>query len=131
MQAVAILLFESIIITQLSSFVFGLAAVGLTWVLSRKSQTPIILLVLAGVVVGSLFSSMTSMVKYLADPLNKMPAIVFLLLGSLNHVNVKELHRPCPVMIITSTILLAIRWRINVLTMGDESARALVLTPNS
>jgi iron complex transport system permease protein len=124
--AVAILLFSSIIITQLSSFVFGLIAVGLTYALSRrKSQTPVILLVLSGIVVGSLFSSMTSMVKYLADPMNKMPAIVFWLLGSLNHVNVKELSVLAPVMIVTSTILLAVRWRLNVLTMGDESARAL------
>ncbi len=124
--AIAILLFESIIITQISSFVFGLAAVGLTWLLSRrKSVTPVILLVLSGVVVGSLFSSMTSMVKYLADPMNKMPAIVFWLLGSLNHVNVNELRLLGPVMIVSGGMLLLIRWRLNILTMGDESAKAL------
>ena len=124
--ALAILLFESIIITQLFSFASGLAAVGLTYALSRrKSQTPVILLVLSGIVVGSLFSSMTSMVKYLADPLNKMPAIVFWLLGSLNHVNSSELIILAPVMLIAGGILLAVRWKINVLTMGDESARAL------
>jgi len=124
--AVAILLFESIIITQLSSFAFGLLAVFLTWSMSRRRrQTPVILLVLSGIVVGSLFSSMTSMAKYLADPLNKMPAIVFWLLGSLNHVSVKELLVLAPVMILSGGILIAVRWRINILTMGDESAKAL------
>ena len=124
--AVAILLFESILVTQLFSFAFGLIAVGLTYAMSRrKSQTPIILLVLSGIVVGSLFSSMTSMVKYLADPMNKMPAIVFWLLGSLNHVSPDELLFLSPVMLVSGGILTAVRWRINVLTMGDESARAL------
>jgi iron complex transport system permease protein len=124
--AVAILLFESILITQLFSFAFGLLAVFLTWSMSRRrSSTPVILLVLSGIVVGSLFSSMTSMAKYLADPMNKMPAIVFWLLGSLNHVSVDELFVLAPVMIISGGILLAVRWKINVLTMGDESAKAL------
>ena len=124
--AVAILLFESIIITQVLSFAFGLFAVFLTWSMSRRRRnTPVILLVLSGIVVGSLFSSMTSMVKYLADPLNKMPAIVFWLLGSLNHVSIDDMMILGPVMIISGGILLSVRWRINVLTMGDESAKAL------
>lgn len=124
--AVSILLFESILITQLSSFAFGLLAVFLTWAMSRRRrQTPVILLVLSGIVVGSLFSSLTSMVKYLADPMNEMPAIIFWLLGSLNHVTAGELRILAPVMVASGAVLLAVRWRINVLTMGDESARAL------
>jgi len=124
--ALSILLFESVLLIQTFSFAFGLLAVLMTYSMSRrKQQTPVILLVLSGIVVGSLFSSMTSMVKYLADPMNKMPAIVFWLLGSLNHVTPDELKLLAPVMIAAGGTLLAVRWRINVLTMGDESAKAL------
>ncbi len=124
--AIAILLFDSLVIIQISSFVFGLLAVAITFLISRmKSSTPILMLVLSGIVVGSLFSALTSLVKYMADPMNKMPAIVFWLLGSLNHVAGKDIKVFGPVIVVTITIMLLIRWKINVLTMGDDDAKAL------
>ncbi|WP_214019614.1 iron ABC transporter permease [Methanoculleus sp.] len=124
--AIGILLFDSLIVVQILSFVFGLLAVGMAYGLSRvRSTTPILMLVLSGIVVASLFSALTSMVKYVADPMNKMPAIVFWLLGSLNHVSTPDLMVLGPIIAISIGGLLAVRWRINVLTMGDEEARAL------
>lgn len=124
--AIAILLFDNIVCIQISSFIFGLLAVGLTYCLSRiHKTTPVLMLVLSGIVVGSLFSALTSFIKYIADPMNKMPAIVFWLLGSLNHVTNPDLVIVTPAFILCIGILLLIRWRINLLVMGEEDARAL------
>ena len=124
--ALAILLFNKILFTQLLSFVFGLAAVGATYSLSRVyKMTPVLMMVLSGIVVGSLFSALTSFMKYIADPMNKMPAIVFWLLGSLNHVTGKDLWVVGPVFVLCIGLLMAVRWRINLLAMGEEDARAL------
>jgi iron complex transport system permease protein len=124
--AIGILLSDSLVLVQILSFVFGLLAVGMTYGISRvRSTTPILMLVLSGIVVGSLFSALTSMTKYVADPMNKMPAIVFWLLGSLNHVSTQDLLVLGPIIVVSIGGLLAVRWRINVLTMGDEEARAL------
>jgi iron complex transport system permease protein len=124
--AVAILLFHNLVVIQLMSFTFGLVAVGLTYTISRyRNMTPILMLVLSGIVVGALFSALVSFVKYIADPMNKMPAIVFWLLGSLNHVSNADLVVVLPVFVVCIGLLLSVRWRINLLAMGDEDARAL------
>ncbi len=124
--ALAILFFDNIWMIHLISFLFGLASVGMTYALSRVyKMTPVLMLVLSGIVVGSLFSALTSLLKYMADPLNKMPAIVFWLLGSLNQVSFKNLLITLPVFIICMTVLLMVRWRINLLSMGEEDARSL------
>jgi iron complex transport system permease protein len=124
--ALAILFFDNLWVIHLVSFLSGLLSVAMTWFLSRVyKMTPVLMLVLSGIVVGSLFSAMTSFLKYIADPMNKMPAIVFWLLGSLNHVSAKHLFIAAPVFIVCITILLLLRWRINLLAMGDEDARAL------
>lgn len=124
--ALAILLSESLLVVEVSSFALGLVAVVLTYLLSRvRKRAPILFLVLSGIVVASLFSSLTSMVKYLADPMNKMPAITFWLLGSLNHVSARELRILGPIMAAAIAVIWLLRWRINVLTMGEEEARAM------
>lgn len=122
----AILLFDNLLIIHLVSFLFGLASVGMTYALSRVYKTtPILMLVLSGIVVGSLFSALTSFLKYIADPMNKMPAIVFWLLGSLNHVSSKDLLITAPIFIACISALLMVRWQINLLAMGEEDARSL------
>jgi iron complex transport system permease protein len=124
--AMAILLYDHILFIQLMAFACGMLAVGLTYLISRyQKMTPILMLVLSGIVVGALFSALTSFVKYIADPMNKMPAIVFWLLGSLNHVSNEDLVIVAPVFLLCMALLLSVRWRINLLAMGDEDARAL------
>jgi iron complex transport system permease protein len=124
--AIAILLFDHIVFIQMMAFACGLLAVGLTYLISRyQKMTPILMLVLSGIVVGALFSALTSFVKYIADPMNRMPAIVFWLLGSLNHVSNEDLVIVAPVFVVCMALLLSVRWRINLLAMGDEDARAL------
>jgi len=124
--ALAILFFDNLLLIHLFSFLFGLLSVGMTYSLSRVyKMTPVLMLVLSGIVVGSLFSALTSFLKYIADPMNKMPSIVFWLLGSLNHVSFKELLITAPVFIVSITVLLLVRWRINLLAMGEEDAKSL------
>jgi iron complex transport system permease protein len=124
--ALAILFFGTISAIQILSFVFGLAAVGLTYGLSRVYRTtPVLMLVLSGIIVGALFSAATSLLKYIADPSNSMPSIVFWLLGSLNNASNKDLMVVGPIIVIGAAVLLLISWRINLLAMGEEDARAL------
>ncbi len=124
--ALAILFFDNIWMIHLVSFLFGLASVAMTYALSRVyKMTPVLMLVLSGIVVGSLFSALTSLLKYMADPMNKMPAIVFWLLGSLNHVSFKNLLITLPIFVVCMAVLLMVRWRINLLSMGEEDAKSL------
>ena len=124
--ALAILFFGNIWMVQLLSFSFALAAVFLTYALSRVYRTtPVLMLVLSGIIVGALFSSSTSLLKYIADPVNQMPSIVFWLLGSLNNVSNRDIGLVGPVILAGIVVLLLIRWRINLLAMGEEDARAL------
>jgi iron complex transport system permease protein len=124
--ALAILFFSSILAIQLFSFVFGLAAVLMTCGLARVYRTtPVLMLVLSGIIVGALFSACTSLLKYIADPLNNMPSIVFWLLGSLNNASNRDMAVVGPVILSGIVVLLMIRWRINLLAMGEEDARAL------
>lgn len=126
--ALAILFFGNIYMIQVLSFVFGLLAVSMTYLLSRVYKTtPVLMLVLSGIIVGALFSASTSLLKYIADPINQMPSIVFWMLGSLNNSSNKDLLIVGPTMIVGIAILLLIRWRINLLAMGEEDARALGL----
>ncbi|MHC1697188.1 MAG: FecCD family ABC transporter permease [Geobacteraceae bacterium] len=124
--AVAILYFGNILAIQVCSFSGGLLAVLMTYGLSRVYRTtPVLMLVLSGIIVGSLFSAATSLIKYIADPVNEMPSIVFWLLGSLNNASNRDLTVVGPIIVFGISVLLLIRWRINLLAMGEEDARAL------
>lgn len=124
--AVAILFFGNILAIQVCSFTGGLLAVLMTYSLSRVYRTtPVLMLVLSGIIVGSLFSAATSLIKYIADPVNEMPSIVFWLLGSLNNASNRDMTVVGPIIVLGISVLLLIRWRINLLAMGEEDARAL------
>jgi iron complex transport system permease protein len=126
--AITLLLTENIFLTHISSFIFGLVAVGIAYLISRVYHvSSMITLVLAGIVVGTLFQALTSLVKYVADPMNKLPAIVFWLMGSFNHVSNSDLTLAGPLLIVGMVGLYLVRWRMNVLAMGDDDARALGL----
>jgi iron complex transport system permease protein len=124
--AVALLLSRNALELQLIAFLFGLAGVALTYRLARIYQTtPVLMLVLSGVVVAAFFSALLSGTKYVADPESKLPAITYWLLGSLNAASVKGLMIALPPIAVGSAGLLLVRWKLNVLAMGDEEARAL------
>ncbi|QPC91847.1 iron ABC transporter permease [Mesorhizobium sp. INR15] len=124
--AVAILLFGERYATQACAFVFGLLAVALCFTMNRFFRlNSTIALVLGGVIVGSLFTALLSLLKYVADPNSKLPVIEFWLLGSLSSVSTADLVPVLVVTIPSAILLLALRWRLNVLAMGDEQARIM------
>lgn len=124
--ALGILLSQNALTVQALAFFFGVLAVLLSYLISRIYRTtPTLMLVLAGIVVGAIFSALLSLVKYVADPQQKLPAIVFWLMGSLAAVSGRDVFLSLPPIALGSLGLLLVRWRINVLSLGDEEARAL------
>ena len=113
---------------QALAFAFGLAAVAIAYGTAgavRRTHDPVLVLVLAGVVVGTLFGAGISLLKYLADPYDQLPAIEFWLLGSLASARLDDLAGVAPAVILGLLPLVLLRWRINVLALGDDEARAL------
>lgn len=111
---------------QLSAFVFGLLAVGITFAISRVYRSnPTLVLVLAGIIVGGLFSAIISLLKFVADPYSKLPDIVFWLMGSFAKTSTDNLFFVIPVILIAMLVIVLLRWQLNVLSMGDEEAKSL------
>lgn len=124
--AVALLLSRNAVELQMFAFAFGLLGVALAYLLARVYRsTPVLMLVLSGVVVAAFFSALLSGAKYVADPESKLPAITYWLLGSLNGASLAGLKMALPPIIVGSAGLMCMRWGINVLAMGDEEARSL------
>ncbi len=109
------------------SFAGGLLAVGAVYAVaaSIRGRDPILVLVLTGVVVGALLASGVALLKYLADPENQLPAITFWLLGSLAAFNLADLRVLAPAVILALVPLALLRWRLDVMTLGEEEAQAL------
>lgn len=126
--ALAILLFESMTMTSLFSFGFGVLAVILAYLVGKVAGgTPTITLVLGGTIIQSIFSALLSMLKYIADPYSELPAITFWLMGSMASTQTKELIFSSIPMIIGLAGMMMFRWRLNVLSMGDREAKTLGL----
>lgn len=124
--ALAILFSASVFMIQASAFFWGLTAVGLTYFLGRAFKgTSMLTLVLCGIAIASLFSALLSLIKYVADPYGQLQTIVFWLMGSLASVNNYNIIIMSVPIFIGTLILLMIRWRINVLSMGEEEAQTL------
>lgn len=123
---IAMLLDMSGFQVQVMAFVFSLAAVGLAVWLTRIVKSDALLgLVLGGILVSTLFQSGTSIVKLMADADDKLPQITFWLMGSFNDVKWDDFLLILIPMIVGFAILLAERWKLNVMSFGEEEARAL------
>lgn len=128
--ALALLLLGKPWQVQLSAFAFGLLAVALAFFGSRLyKSTPLLVLTLMGILVGSLFGSLTSLLKYVADPLGTLPAITFWLLGSLTGISWQNMAGLTIVTLGGAAFLWLVRWRLNILSLGDEEAKALGVDP--
>ena len=90
-----------------------------------RCMTPTIMLVLSGVVVSSIFNAGVSIMKYLADPEDDLPAITFWLMGSLSGMRWENLAFAAPIIVVGLAVLMVITWQLNLLTMGDAEARSL------
>jgi len=111
------------------AFAGGLVAVAAVYVIGSMphSRDPILVLVLTGVVVGALLGAGVGLVKYLADPYNQLPAMTFWLLGSLAATTVSDLLPLTGPVAVGTIVLIALRWRLNVMSLPEDEARALGL----
>ena len=109
------------------AFVGGLVAVAAVYVIGSmvRARDPILVLVLTGVVVGALLGAGVGLVKYLADPYNQLPAMTFWLLGSLAATDVSDLLPLFGPVALGAAVLIALRWRMNVMSLPEEEARSL------
>jgi len=116
-----------VVAIQSLAFVVGLAAVAVVYATGAalRRHDPILILVLAGIVIGTLLGSLVSLLKYLADPYNQLPAITFWLLGSLASVTIGDVKAVTPSVVLGLIPLVLLRWRMNVMTLGEDEARAL------
>jgi iron complex transport system permease protein len=113
---------------QMLAFLGGIIAVTAAWLVGVRRQEEnggALPLVLAGVVVGMVFHALTALLKYVADPVNTLPAITFWLMGSLASVTAGDLLAAAPPILAGMVGLWLLRWRLNVMAFGDEEARAL------
>jgi iron complex transport system permease protein len=131
--ALGLLLNMPSLAVQGMAFVFGFVAVMMTYFSAKyishgTNQT--LLLVLAGLIVGTLFQSFVEIIKYVADPFSTLPAITYWLMGSLAKVTWEDLAIFMVPFIIGIVPIFILRWRINTLSLGDDEAKSLGLDVN-
>jgi iron complex transport system permease protein len=122
----AILMHWGALAIQLSALFIGLLAVAITTAIPgffKNGTTP--MLVLSGVIVSGFMTSLQGLMKYFADPLDELPSIVFWAMGSLGSVSGGEIRAIGPAITIVMITLIMIRWRINLLGLGDNEAKSL------
>lgn len=124
--AISILLYLNTWQTQVFAFIGGLVAVFITVsipkLMHRRSN---IVMVLSGVIVGGFMSSVLGLLKYVADPDTQLAEITYWQLGSIAKVNYSVLSYAVPAMVVAGAVVIAMRWRINLLSLGEDEARSL------
>ncbi|CAL1238818.1 FecCD family ABC transporter permease [Candidatus Methylocalor cossyra] len=124
--ALAMLLSEQWWVVQGSAFLCGLLAVAVAIGLVRLYRVrSLLMLVLGGIISGALFTALLSVVKYLADPYNQLPAIMYWLMGTLSNADLATISILAMPMLTGILALIALGRHLNVLSLGDEEARAL------
>jgi iron complex transport system permease protein len=124
--ALALLISGGPMLVQVSAFIFGLSAVAITYAISRFFKMNSTLnLVLGGIAVSAVFSALISLIKYVADPNNILPAITYWLMGGLSAVRLSDLAMVVLPILACMAVLLILRWRLNVLALGDAEAETL------
>ncbi len=114
---------------QLSSFIFSVIAVFGAYMLARvRGETPVVTLILAGIILGSIFSALVSILKYLAADA-ALREIVFWLMGGFYYAVWKDVYLLLPPVICITFLLITLGWKLNVISMGDEEARTLGINP--
>lgn len=113
---------------QLMAFATGLLAVGAVYLISQlisKKMDRTLTLILIGIVVSSIFTSLLSLLKYVGDPYSDLPAITFWLLGSISDVSMDDIYIISGPVILGVAGLMALRWKINIMTLDEDEAMSL------
>lgn len=126
--ALGILLGFQSIGTQLSALVFGISAILLVFLVTQTKgykNRSMMMVILAGMVISSLFSALVSLVKYVADPNDVLPVITFWLMGSFSSTTMKSLMIGVPCILIGMIVLYLLRYRLNALSLSEDEAKSL------
>ncbi len=114
------------IVVQVCAFGFGVAAVGIALLIGRISRAnALILLILGGIISGAFFNALLSVVKYVADPYDDLPAIVYWLMGSLATVDRGTVLMLAVPMLLGTALIMALARPLNALSMGEDEAKSL------
>ena len=122
--ALGILLGFGMIGIQATALVMGAAAVCLTWLAGSGKSHGMGYIVLAGIMIGSLFNALVSLTKYVADEESQLPAITYWLMGGLDKASFRTLAMGAGPIIIGVAVLWLLRWKLNILPLSDDEARA-------
>jgi iron complex transport system permease protein len=126
--ALGILLFGRFWMIQGIAILFGFAGMGIAYFMgTRKGRAGILMLVLSGIIVAAVFEALTSLVKYVADPEEKLPAITYWLMGSLSSVSLTDVFTAAPAILASIIILWFVRWQLNVISLREDEAVSLGL----
>ena len=112
---------------QMSALFMGILAVILVFVVSRSTQresSNMMMVILSGMVVSSLFSALVSFVKYVSDPNDVLPVITFWLMGSFSSATLRSLYTGVPFILIGILVIYLMRYRLNALTLSEDEARS-------
>ncbi len=122
--ALGLLLGLPLLGVQTMALVMGGVAVSMTWLAGAGKNRGLSTIVLAGIMMGSLFNALVSLVKFAADEESQLPAITYWLMGGLNNADFPTLLLGAPPILIGILILFLLRWRMNLLPLGEDEARA-------
>jgi iron complex transport system permease protein len=120
-----IFLSKSAFSIEASAFFWAVAAVGLVYVIGNRGINTITTLVIAGVIVSTVFMAAGSFLKYIADPYEQLPAIIFWAMGGLNNVLWKNVLRALVIVSIGIAVICIFRGKLNLMALGDEEALSM------
>lgn len=122
----ALLNSNNMIVIQLMALAFGLISLLITCVVSKMNgKSSIIMVVLSGMVVSSIFQALVSLIKYIADTEEKLPAITYWLMGSMSKASTSGLMIGVPFILVGIALLWMLRWRINIISLHEDEAKSL------
>ncbi len=125
----ALALAYSFLPVQVSAFIFGLIAVGLSYFMARKNKNvSIVSLILSGIIVSGIFTALLTLVQFYSDPF-KLQSIVHWTMGNLHNANWEKLQSSAVPITVGVLVLFIYRWRLNVLALGDDEARTVGINP--
>lgn len=129
--SIGMLIGKSLIAAQAGAFIFGIAAVGFAVFLVRFFPgNRLIMLLMGGIISSSLFTSLLSVVKFVADTHNELPAIVYWLMGGFSAVSSITAFYGLPVLLVGIVLLMMMSGYLNALSMGDEEAATMGIEVN-
>jgi len=129
--SLALLLGCKLGMVELLAFIFGFIGVLSVILISKAFRSNhTLILVLTGVIVSALFSSLTSLIKFVADPYDKLPSIVNWLMGSFTRITMQDVIFSLPIIVFGIMGLNLLGWRLNILSMGEEDARSMGIDTN-